>query len=260
MAKGTFDASNHYYFPSPVTDTPLTFCTWVYRLNATGDVAMIALCKAGGSSFGRTYGWFLGANNTGDYLAQTTNYSTIHAASVTQGSQDKWIFIAATFDANNTDRAIYQFEDGVMTSDTDSNANDPDPSEPLYLSIGVSYQANGGKTNVFDDGYLSRVAGWSTVLSENEIRSIAFGASPPQIQADKLFFYIDLVEYKRNIKLETPVTEVGNVPTQSLEPGIQVAVPFSSDNSQSNTGGGSGRVLQSSYGLRMYLASTTRAD
>jgi len=258
MSKGTFDASNHYYFPSPVTDTPLTFCTWVYRLNATTDASLISLTKAGGSIFGRTYGWRLTADNSGNYHAQTTAYTDSYYATVVQGSTDKWIFIATTFDSNNTDRAIYQFEDGVMTSDTDSNALDPNPSEPIFLAIGTSYNAKGTPSGGWDDGYLSRVAGWNTVLSENEIRSIAFGASPPQIQADKLFFYIDLVEYKRNIKLETPVTEVGSVPTQSLEPGIQVAVPFSSDNSQSNTGGGSvkeerRKAQQPLYGLKLIM-------
>lgn len=261
MAKGGFSAANHYYVTSPVTSTPLTFCTWTNREDEPGSWVVMGLCATTGSIFSRIYGWFLVGIN-GDWGAQVRSYNTIYRANVScggAGDRSKWGLVCATFDSNDTDRAVYYYMNGSLSSDTDSNYLVPGNTTDR-LSIGVTYQANNSVGSDVYPYYLSRPAAWSTVLTENEVRMIALGASPLQIQPDHLFFYADMIRYKGNKKSETPISEVGTVPTQPIEPSIQVTVPFAPDNSQSNTGGGSGRVLQSSYGLRMYLASTTRAN
>ena len=225
MAKGAFQTTDHYIGTSPVTDVPITFCAWVWRVGSLNNYDTIMSLSTNQSSlYSRMYGWrIVGYWDT--WQAMTISYTSYPAATVEAGGEadeNKWTMVCGVFAASD-DRKVYYWNGSTLTSGSDTTDRTLGYTKNRY-AIGIMHYTKGGVGSPFDVGYIANPSFWNIALTADEVAMLAHGYSPLKIQPTNLISYSPLVrDQDGNITSgNLALSEVGLVPDFHSSPPVQI--------------------------------------
>ena len=189
MAYNNHDNSMLELTTTPITALPLTLAA--FGAAGAGTVLILANKNYGydGDSFS------IGASNS---MTTSVHYGRIsNSIAEASGTRNGYAHAAGTFTTNSL-RTAY-FNGGNKTSNTATQTT----VTPTVIGIGAYRRTPLASKFI---GPIAEVAGWSVVLSDEEIASLAKGFRPFRVRPQSLQFYLPLVraiaEIRRGIAFE----------------------------------------------------------
>lgn len=164
---------------TPITANPFSIAAWVLVASVPSGTQAIASFGAANAAYGN----YLSISNTGTISASSLGNSGIKAATATLAVRPNvWTHVCATFTSTSA-RAAYVNGANKVASSLATTAGAP-------TKIGVGY-LNTGATKYLD-GIVAHVGFWSATLTDSEVKLLAQGHYPYQVNPQNLQAYYPL--------------------------------------------------------------------
>lgn len=183
----------------PNISPPITMACWFNITTASGNNNQCFITLFGGS-FANQYRLLYADLTAGDPIRVNvfisgTGYLTDTTAAPIMG---RWNHACAII-VSTTDRRVYLNGENEGLGGTTS----PSLFTPTFLNIGRALVSTSGAPTIPCNGRVADVGVWDTILTRNEIRSLAKGVSSDKIRPQNLAFHSplirDLIDTKNGI-------------------------------------------------------------